>query len=203
MIEALGKWIVTICVAVFFATAVQMILPDNSLKKYCNFVLGLIVFVVMITPIVNFLSRDVPIDKLIEKSTLEVFSSDSSMDYEEFRKSNIGTTLEVFKENLEKQCAKDLKEQFNGDDYKVNADVSYDTENSLYIINSIEIGMDNSSVDRIKEVVIGEEEAVTVHSQEEDLGEDATKVKNFISSHYDIDNEKIYIYKSVSNGSKG
>ena len=53
MIEALGKWIVTICVAIFFATAVQMILPDNSLKKYCNFVLGLIVFVVMISPIVN------------------------------------------------------------------------------------------------------------------------------------------------------
>lgn len=203
MIEALGKWIVTICVAVFFATAVQMILPDNSLKKYCNFVVGLIVFVVMITPIVNFFNKDIQIDKLIEASTLEVFSEDSTMDYEEYRNSNINTTLEVFKGNLEKQCAKDLKAEFNGDDYKINADVSYDNENSLFVINSIDVGMNDGSVNRVKEVVIGEDEAVPVHSEDEDLGEKATEVKKYISSHYDIDEEKIYIYKSMSSGNEG
>ena len=62
MIEALGEWIITICVAIFFTTAVQMILPDNSLKKYCNFVLGLIVFVVILGPIVKIFNEDLQIN---------------------------------------------------------------------------------------------------------------------------------------------
>lgn len=203
MIEALGRWIITICVAVFFSTAVQMILPDNSLKKYCNFVLGLIVFVVMITPIVNLFNKDIEIGKLIEDSALQVFSEDSSQNYEEYRNSNIDSTLTIFKEKLEKQCVQDLKEQFSGDDYKVNVDVSYDSENSLFIINSVDIGINDGSVKRVEEVVIGDAEAVPVHNGEEELGERATEVKEYISSRYDVNMEKIYIYKSVNSGNKG
>ena len=74
MIEALGEWIITICVAIFFTTAVQMILPDNSLKKYCNFVLGLIVFVVILSPIVKIFNKDLQMNKIIKESAELVFN---------------------------------------------------------------------------------------------------------------------------------
>lgn len=198
MIEALGRWIVTICVAVFFATAVQMILPDNSLKKYCNFVLGLIVFVVMITPIVNFLNKDMPINKLIEQTTMEVFSdsSNSNTNYEEYRKSSMNSTLVVFKENLERDCAKDLSKEFDGDEFSVKVEVSYDEQKKSFMINSMEIGINDGSIKNVEEIVIGEEKTVSAKKQEEELGDYGLKVKKYISSHYEIDENLIYIYKA-------
>lgn len=197
MIEALGRWIVTICVAVFFATAVQMILPDNSLKKYCNFVLGLIVFVVMITPLVNFFNKDITIDKLIEQTTMEVFSetNNSETNYQEYRNSNMSTTVKVFKENLEQQCSKDLAKEFNGDEFNVKVDAAYDEETQTFTINFIEIGINDSSIKRVEEVVIGGEKPVSANKQEEELGKYGAEVKKYISSHYDIDENKIFVYK--------
>ena len=199
LIEALGKWIVTICVAVFFATAVQMILPDNSLKKYCNFVLGLIVFVVMITPIVNFFNKDITIDKLIEQTTMEVFS-DKTQDnatYEEYRNSSMNTTTKVFKENLEQQCVEDLSKEFKGDEFSVNVDVAYDEVNKTFVINSMDIGINDGSIKRVEEVAIGEDKTVPASKEEEVLGEYGAEVKKYISSHYEIDENIIFIFSSV------
>lgn len=199
MIEALGKWIVTICVAVFFATAVQMILPDNSLKKYCNFVLGLIVFVVMITPIVNFFNKDITIDKLIEQTTMEVFS-DKTQDnttYEEYRNSSMNSTTKVFKENLEQQCVKDLSKEFKGDEFSVNVDAAYDEVNKTFVINSMDIGINDGSIKKVEEVAIGGDKTVSASKEGEVLGEYGTEIKKYISSHYGIDENKIFIFSSV------
>lgn len=199
LIEALGKWIVTICVAVFFATAVQMILPDNSLKKYCNFVLGLIVFVVMITPIVNFFNKDITIDKLIEQTTMEVFS-DKTQDnttYEEYRNSSMNSTTKVFKENLEQQCVKDLSKEFKGDEFSVNVDADYDEVNKTFVINSMDIGINDGSIKKVEEVAIGGDKTVSASKEGEVLGEYGTEIKKYISSHYGIDENKIFIFSSV------
>lgn len=197
MIEALGRWIVTICVAVFFATAVQMILPDNSLKKYCNFVLGLIVFVVMISPLANFFNKDITIDKLIEQSTMEVFSNDAanSTNYQEIRDSSMSTTLKVFKEKLEVQLSQDLSKEFAGDEFKVSVDASYDDKLQTFIINSVEVGINDSSIKKVEEVVIGGDKTVSTSKQEEELGKYGEEVKWYISSHYEIDENNIFIYK--------
>ncbi|WP_040194839.1 stage III sporulation protein AF [Clostridium culturomicium] len=198
MIEALGKWIVTICVAIFFATAVQMILPDNSLKKYCNFVLGLIVFVVMISPIVNLFNKDITIDKLIEQTTKEVFNeeSQSSTNYEEYRNGNIDSALKVFKNNLEQQCSKDLAKEFKGDEFSVAVDVGYDEENQTFVINAMEVGVNDGSIKRVEDVVIGGDKSVSANKQDEETGAYGLKVKDYISSNYGLSEELIYIYKA-------
>lgn len=198
MIEALGKWIVTICVAIFFATAVQMILPDNSLKKYCNFVLGLIVFVVMISPIVNLFNKDITIDKLIEQTTKEVFNeeSQSSTNYEEYRNGNIDSALKVFKNNLEQQCSKDLAKEFKGDEFSVAVDVGYDEENQTFVINAMEVGVNDGSIKRVEDVIIGGDKSVSANKQDEETGAYGLKVKDYISSNYGLSEELIYIYKA-------
>lgn len=176
MIEALGKWIVTICVAIFFATAVQMILPDNSLKKYCNFVLGLIVFVVMITPILKLFNSEVEIGNIIEESASFVFSDNDEQDYSKYREANINATLEKFKDNLEAECTKDLKRSFK-EEYKATFQVSYDKNNSLFNIDSVEITINDGTVDAVKEVQIGEP-AVEVGNTKEEIGQKGNELRN-------------------------
>ncbi|MEG1256342.1 stage III sporulation protein AF [Clostridium sp.] len=195
MIEALGNWIITICVAVFFTTAVQMILPDGSLKKYCNFVLGLIVFAVILSPIVKIFNSDLQINKLIEDSASYVFNNTEEKSYEDYRNANINSTLETFKKNLENKCVTDLERNFKGDKYKATVKVSYDSESSLFVIESVEIGINDGAVERIKKIKIGED-SIQVDSQDPELGKKTAEVKEFVSSRYDIDEDKIYVYKS-------
>lgn len=198
MIEALGEWIITICVAIFFTTAVQMILPDNSLKKYCNFVLGLIVFVVILSPIVKIFNKDLQINKIIKESADFVFNDMGKGDYEEYRQANINNTLERFKKNLEKQCITDLEKNFKEDKYSAKVKASYDTENSIFIIERIEVGINDGSVERVKKVQIGDE-SVQVDNQDSSTDKKSMEIRDFISSKYDIDQNNIYVYKLNNN----
>ncbi len=198
MIEALGEWIITICVAIFFTTAVQMILPDNSLKKYCNFVLGLIVFVVILSPIVKIFNKDLQINKIIKESADFVFNDMSKGDYEEYRQANINNTLERFKKNLEKQCITDLEKNFKEDKYSAKVKASYDTENSIFLIERIEVGINDGSVERVKKVQIGDE-SVQVDNQDSSTDKKSMEIRDFISSKYDIDQNNIYVYKLNNN----
>lgn len=198
MIEALGEWIITICVAIFFTTAVQMILPDNSLKKYCNFVLGLIVFVVILGPIVKIFNEDLQINKIIEESSDLVFNDMGQGNYEEYRQANINNTLERFKANLEKQCVADLEKNFKDDKYSAKVEASYDTENSLFLIERIDVGINDGSVERVKKVQIGDE-SVQVDNQDSSTDKKSMEVKEFISSRYDVAANNIYVYKLNDN----
>ncbi len=198
MIEALGKWIITICVAIFFSTAVQMILPDNSLKKYCNFILGLIVFVVILSPILKIFNEELQVNKIIEESADLVFNDKGERNYEEYRQANINSTLERFKNNLEKQCVADLEKNFKGDGYSAKVDAAYDNENSIFLIERIEIGINDGSVERVKKVQLGDE-SVQVDNQDSSTDKKSMEVRNFISSTYDIDEENIYVYKLNNN----
>jgi len=198
MIEALGEWIITICVAIFFTTAVQMILPDNSIKKYCNFVLGLIVFVVILSPIVKIFNKDLQMNKIIKESADLVFNDMSKGNYEEYRQANIDNTLERFKKNLEKQCITDLEKNFKEDKYSAEVKASYDTKNSLFIIERIEVGINDGSVERVKKVQIGDE-SVQVDNQDSSTDKKSMEIRDFISSKYDIDKNNIYVYKLNNN----
>ncbi|WP_291572841.1 stage III sporulation protein AF [Clostridium sp. UBA4548] len=197
MIEALKTWIITICTAVFFTTAVQMILPEGSLKKYSNFVLGLIILVVMLNPIVKIFNPNISINNLIETSSAYISKKEYEGDFEKYRDANINNTLNAFKNNLEKQCIRDLEKTFGKDKYKAKVNAQYDKKDNIFLINSIEIGINDGSVERVKNVEIGKE-SVTVDSPDKVDNKKATEIKDYISSKYDISKNKIYIYRANS-----
>lgn len=197
MIEALKTWIITICTAVFFTTAVQMILPDNALKKYCNFVLGLIILVVMLNPIVQIFNPNVNINDLIETSSSYLSSKKYESDIEEYRDANINNTLATFKVNLEKQCVKDLVDTFGKDKYTAKVNAAYSKSDNIFVIESIEVGINDSSIEKVKKVEIGKESTPVDNSKIVE-SEKAEEIKEYISSKYDISKNKIYIYRSNS-----
>ncbi len=53
--ELLNKFVITLVTILIFITAVEMIAPDNSMKKYLKFVLGLILITVILNPILTII----------------------------------------------------------------------------------------------------------------------------------------------------
>ena len=52
--DYINNFVITLVATMIFMTAVEIISPDNSMKKYIKFVLGLILISVMINPIVIY-----------------------------------------------------------------------------------------------------------------------------------------------------
>lgn len=99
MFDALKNWITSIVVAVIFMALLDMILPSNSLKKYAKLVLGLIIIIIIITPVFNVLSKNVNIEAKVS-SYIKEFDADSSVGKQNTNNYINKDTIKVFKENL-------------------------------------------------------------------------------------------------------
>lgn len=191
MLQWLREWIINICVAVFFITAIEMILPSNSMKKYCNFVLGLILVTVILNPIISIFNKNNSPEKYIAKATEEFNENKYKEDFDDYKKKSIEKTSKNFKKNIETMTKKDLEKEFPQNKYKVTVDVAYTKENT-FDIKAIKIGVKDGSVERIKKVSINRNNE---KKQSEDTIKSSPSIKKFISNKLDISKSKINIYK--------
>ncbi|WP_404443132.1 stage III sporulation protein AF [Sutcliffiella horikoshii] len=63
----LTEWITSIILFILLATVVEMLLPNSSMQKYTKLVIGLLLIIVILTPILKLLSTDM--DELFAKMT--------------------------------------------------------------------------------------------------------------------------------------
>ena len=91
-------FIVTLISMIILISAIELISPDNSMKKYLKFVLGTILIAVMISPIVSFINNG---EKTITgdiSEYIDLFNGKSK----EAKSENRESKSEVaFKENLQ------------------------------------------------------------------------------------------------------
>ncbi|WML35311.1 stage III sporulation protein AF [Clostridium sp. OS1-26] len=86
MLQALREWLIGICTAVFFITAVEIILPDNSLKKYAKFVLGLILITVFINPLIKVFDRNFDINTYTSNAIQSFDAKKRKMSFKNIKK---------------------------------------------------------------------------------------------------------------------
>ena len=195
--EYLNNFVITLVATIIFMTAVEIIAPDNSMKKYIKFVLGLILISVMINPIIKFFTGGeqevVKIIKNYENMLTQGMTSEStSEDISETQK-------ESFKKNLNSNCDSMLKEEFSDMDFKSNVECTINLEDMTYSIDGLEVGVKESGikiVDKIK-ININDESEETV-SNEENI-ENEEEIKKYLSEVFKIPVEKIKLYKMFQN----
>lgn len=190
--DALRSWIINICTTVFFITAVEMLLPNNNLKKYSKFVLGLILMTVIINPLVKFLNKGTEVTTFINKttSTVEQFNK---TDDAKLKEKNISDTLNVFKTNLEKLCDNKLKEKYPKFTCRTEADVSFNADTQEFTIKNIKIGMNDGAVDKVGKIDV--RTSNDFQKNNVDDSKNGREVKNYLSGVLDLPENKITVYK--------
>lgn len=189
--EGLKTWITTICAGVFFITAVEMILPDNSLKKYAKFVLGLILMIIIINPIIKILNgTDINVSSYLnEYENILENEEEKSMK----QKSNsIKNTQAVFEKNIEKITLKTLKENYPKDNFEITVKTKYDKEENIFSIESINILLDEGGIKPVKKVEINK------NTDENGVNKeiDNKKMKELIEKTLNIEEKAIHIYST-------
>ncbi len=199
MIDWFRAWSKGIVVAVIIATIIEMILPDNTSKKYIKIIIGIFIVYTIISPVINqFTSEDISeyikVNEVIETSSDVVESNEIS-------KNTTSSIKKIYTQNLEN----DLKTKLKAKGY-VAGSVSINISNDeSYNIEKIDIKIDEKTavakeqkqtktiVDNIKSVKIKIENN---NSQNNEIinENDKNEIKEYIKTTYEVDINKINIY---------
>ncbi|MBD5639780.1 stage III sporulation protein AF [Clostridium botulinum] len=195
MLQWLKEWITNIAVAVFFITAIEMLLPKNNIKKYGKFVLGLILITVILNPIIKIFNKDYNISQYADKATASFNNAEYKNDFDKYKKKNREETLNNFKANLQNQTKKKLEEKFPENKYEVNVAIAYDEEKDNLQIKSMDVGVKGNKIEKIKKVNkinIGNNEN---GKEDKKTFEGEGKIKQFISNEFKVSSGVIKVYK--------
>lgn len=194
MIDALRSWIVTICTTVIFITAVEMILPENKMKNYAKFVMGLILMAVIVGPIIKIMNKQADLNVYISREEKSFNNNDYKSDIKSYVEKDEQDTLDQFKKNVDDTCTKVLKEKYPNDSYTVDSKVQMDKEKGLFSITSINVGVKENGVEKVKKIQIGEDSKNANANKNVDDSV-SIKIRDCISNEIKIPTEKINVYK--------
>ena len=189
--EYINNFVITLVATMIFMTAVEIISPDNSMKKYIKFVLGLILISVMMNPIVKFFTGG-------EQELVNTIKSYESMFYEGITSENEDSIsksqIESFKNNLNSNCDNLLKEEFSEKDFKSNVECEIDLENMTYSIESLEVGVKDGGIKLVDNIKIDINEESEQAVSNDGTVENEEEIKNYLSEVFKIPTEKIKLY---------
>ena len=189
--EYLNQFVITLVATMIFMTAVDIIAPDNSMKKYIKFVLGLILITVMINPIIKFFTGG-------EQEVVNTIKKYENMLYEganiKEKEDIIEQKIESFKNNLNSNCYSLLKNEFSDKEFKSNVECTLDLENMTYSIDSLEVGVKDNSIKIVDKIKININEETEEAVSNEAMIENQEEIKNYLSDVFKIPVEKIKLY---------
>jgi stage III sporulation protein AF len=181
--DVLRGWVISLCATLIFMTAVEMILPDNSTKKYVKFVLGLILIAVIINPFIRlFTKNSINVDNFITKY-------ENAVNVQSDNDGSSSATEERFFSNLEKNCEELIKKDLNGTNTDVKIIGKLDMKDTKVDIDHLEVyvGSDGSTDDINKN---------SNDITKKQLNSSTSKqIKSILSKELNIDEKKIYVYK--------
>lgn len=190
--EEIKSFVITLVSMIILITAIELIAPDNSMKKYVKFVLGTILIAVMISPIISLISNgEEVLTKEIEEY-IQIADNKSIEASNEYKQNNSEI---VFKESLEQNCMSLLKEKFKDLDFEINIDCDVDMKNINYLINNVNIGVKNKEVSTIKKIIINKSNDSTEVSSNEDIVKNKDEIKDYLSETLNITRDNIEVYK--------
>lgn len=190
--ELLNNFVITLVTTLIFIAAVELIAPDNNMKKYLKFVLGLILIAVILNPILTIiLNGEEELKDAISAYEGE-YNTNKKVEKNDDELSKVKN--ESFKNNFNKNCENILKKEFKDLEFKCEVDCVVDFNKTDFTINKLDIRIKDKNIKKIEKV-----DKVDIKPKEENkekIENDKYKeVVKFISKELDIEEGKINIYK--------
>lgn len=176
--EYLKQWIISISAILILITAVEMIFPENSLKKYGKFVFGIILTIVIIKPVLSFLAGGQEDFTNKIKAYIANDSANESMITKEEDTMPAKTQLESSVQRL-------LKEKFSDMDFKVSLSGEMSNLDYKIKLSMVQVGVKDNGIKPIQKVDIKNEKQEDKYPQ----------VRSYLKEILKVDDNKIKIYE--------
>lgn len=178
MIEELSNYAVAVICAYFIMNIVQMLLPDNTNKKYIIFICGAIITLIIVNPIIKILNKDFNLQKIFTLNQEEYI--DLEKNYEQKYNDDI---IYKYKKNIEDSIIKRL----NDAGYTIhNIECEYDA-NTLEP-SALKLNLETSSGDVLPVKI----EVSSSNSRKSDLSfAEIINIKKILREEYGINSVEI------------
>lgn len=218
MIEFLGNWTKNIVYVIIFVTFLEILLPNNSMRKYIRVVAGLFIIVVILTPITQLFDQNVKIQDALSKFYVEMEQIDIKNQKETLKEEQNEMTMKLYKEKIENQIKTQLEESIREIDVDVKVDVfTKPKEENFSQIKKVGIYVDKKKsqeneneepfIEPIKRVEIGSNDRKSIKKEQEVettiSSEQERKIKEIILDFYNVPLENISINKQKNNFDEG
>lgn len=184
------EWLKDIVVLFVIISLVELIIPKGNMKRYVDFIIGIVIVFTVISPFTKLINFDINFDNEIEAFSNNIVTKEGVIEKQNKQ------IEDLFKNNLASEIKKIVADNT---DYKLK-DINIVTrpdEQNLLLIQSVNIILDIENKSKEKEIKIEKihigSEALLVSS----INYDFEELKKLIIDYIQIDEKKLII--SVDN----
>jgi len=196
----LSDWVIQIIIFIFIGTILELIIPNNSMKRYVHIVVGLILLLILVQPILYMFSINIP--ATLQQIEQSLFSQDelllSSEKKLEEQKNEIQVEQDAYIWNeitsqLIYEANTVLEKEY---DNTTVSDIQFETNGGeaveLENVEKIIVTLDTAETDK-KEVSIVQPVEIGKSSSQEQQAESITgnKIRQTLANLWGIEEEKI------------
>jgi len=196
-------WVKNIVIFLLLVVLIDQILPSSNYKKYIKVSVGLVMILLVFTPILNLLNTGSSMDYYFELEDFKISSADLDYDYEVAGEQKKEFVVSQYKDTLIEQ----IKQLIASEDYRVKAvdveiEEDYDSEDfgRVYRI-TITLAQTEATAETLTNIKVDEitvEETGSSSESEAGLSDNkkneiSLQLKNTLTGYYGIDMNNINI----------
>lgn len=192
MISFIRSWAEGIIVTVVIATILEMILPEGNNKKYIKMVIGIYVLFVMISPIINKITKG---EISFEKSYEDYFNnSEYQLTSSTVEQSSNSSIQKIYLENLKKDIGKRLEEK-GYEAINLEIEAEFEKEETYGSLKKVRLSVKKK--EKTEEVKTVNEVKIQIGEKEEKAeklkAEEEKEIKKILIENYGMQEENIFL----------
>lgn len=178
----ISNWLKDILVVFIVISFLEIILPKGKMKKFVNFIIGLLIIFVVISPFIDLnsvqLNFDMNTDELMNDSETQAIINDQE-----------ARIKKVFTNSLNDEVKRLVEENSNYEVTNINIDTK--EEQDTLLIQEVSITIKNSEDSKRGEIMI--DQIQVVENSEPEVENNHEDIRNLISDYLGIEMNIIHI----------
>ncbi|WP_129597773.1 stage III sporulation protein AF [Anaerophilus nitritogenes] len=199
MMNFLRSWIINIVSVVIFITFLEMLLPNSNMKKYIKMIIGLLVMIVILSPLLQIVHGNFNIEDEVLKTSLAIDQKNLSLTFDDLGNIQNQQVIKLYTQKIETNIKDKIEQDTQCMVLKVNAEIETSKEHENFgAIKKMNIVLKNPINDSTNKKIqtvsispIGKPPDSDYKSQ--DTIPVIKKIKESISNIYQIDKDQIFI----------
>ncbi|USY54433.1 stage III sporulation protein AF [Bacillus sp. 1780r2a1] len=197
--QALTSWITNIILFILLATVINLLLPNSGFQKYTKLVIGLLLMLIIVTPVFQILKVDV--NKMFNSIRLSAVGDDAGVENlieskkKEIQASQRAYILEQMAVQMETEVKEELMEQYGVaidrmhiETKNEEADPEADNIKTITVVMSAQEPEDEQAVAVVKEISIDTSTPI-----EKEPSKEATDITTYLAAKWGIDEKQMIV----------
>ncbi|WP_050356239.1 stage III sporulation protein AF [Gottschalkia purinilytica] len=208
MIDFLKDWIIDIVSLIIIITFLEIILPNGNMRKYIKTVIGLLIIIILITPLTKVFNKNIDIEREIFLN-IDKYKSYRTEENQKFKESQNEQVMNIYKERIINELKELVLRETGYNVIAASVQVTEDENKEEYgSINRLEltiskknqkmsnkIGDTKININKVNNITIKTSTSNEKKLASTDTSSDVVaNVREVISNYYGISQDKILIH---------